>query len=454
MDPTTTLITFLLQTDPSVQSVNLIGSWDGFSAWYAMKPDVRRGRGQWRGCYSFKDIICDDESAVARRHGGLKMGATYYYYVSFLSVILASYAVADSVFGQYEVDGSLETHDPAEPCTTACPYLPGQTVNTLSVPVERSERHRSASLNSLHADGFKTMNPDAKFDTPCPPDAPPAAEAAASRRLASAPGLPRARIPAPPTSWVRFFSRKLSSRSLDDAFCSLSDAGGSIAPRARDESPESPRRLASEDVNPTRFDSTRPPPSMFIPEDIAEEADDDDLDDYDDDSFATSPLADRQPYATYRCPPPIRRYASTDAMANASSYTLRAAPPPMAGAPLARIDAGSRQMRWSMSATSQSMEEDPPSFYDSYDDDDVMSSTDGDNFSHVPLPRLSSGGRAFKVYSLPSDEAKANGTSLRWPRLLARSDSTAAAANLLGADTGLDDLVSELGWMVDVIGSK
>lgn len=440
MDPTTTLITFLLQTDPSVQSVNLIGSWDGFSAWYAMKPDVRRGRGQWRGCYSFKDIICDDESAVARRHGGLKMGATYYYY--------------------YEVDGSLETHDPAEPCTTACPYLPGQTVNTLSVPVERSERHRSASLNSLHPDGFKTMNPDAKFDTPCPPDAPPAAEAAASRRLASAPGLPRALIPAPPTSWARFFSRKLSSRSPYDGgipFSSLSDAaGGSIAPRARDESPESPRRLVCEHVTPTRFDSARPPPSLFIPEDIAEEADDDDYDDYDDDCFATSPLADKQPYMTYRCPPPIRRYASTDAMANASTHTLRPAPPPIAGVPLAKMDAGSRQMRWSMSATSQSMEEDPPSFYDSYDEDEVMSSTDGDNFSHVPLPSLSSSAeRAFKVYSLPQDEVKADCASLRSPRLLARSDSTAAAAaNLLGADTGLDDLVSELGWMIDVIGSK
>jgi hypothetical protein len=47
-----------------------------------MERDVRRDRGQWRGCYSFKDIICDgDSGSVPKRNGGLKMGATYYYYV-------------------------------------------------------------------------------------------------------------------------------------------------------------------------------------------------------------------------------------------------------------------------------------------------------------------------------------------------------------------------------------
>jgi hypothetical protein len=48
-----------------------------------MERDIRRDRGQWRGCYSFKDIICDgDSGSVPKRNGGLKMGATYYYYVS------------------------------------------------------------------------------------------------------------------------------------------------------------------------------------------------------------------------------------------------------------------------------------------------------------------------------------------------------------------------------------
>ncbi|RDA92587.1 hypothetical protein CP533_0947 [Ophiocordyceps camponoti-saundersi (nom. inval.)] len=404
MDPNTTLITFLLQTDVSVQTVNLIGSWDGFSACYPMKPDVRRGRGQWRGCHSFKDIICDDNAAVPRRDGGLKMGATYYYY--------------------YEVDGSIETYDPAEPTTTACPYLPGQTVNTLSVPVERPERHRSASLNSLHAERFKTMDPEAKFATPCPPAASVAAETAAARRLLSAPGIPRALLPGPPPSWKRFFSRKSSCRSSDDVFdlSTPPSPTGLIAVGDVSRHESMRRFLAAEDS----YDSvTRP---MAIPEDIAEEAADD--------SFASLTLTENNSSVTSGSLLPIRTYGSSDVMAKTR---LMAAPPPSGS--LNRTEASPRQTRWSVLT---SVEDDPPSFYDSYDEDEVLSSNDGDNFSHAPLPSLSSSAeRAFKVYSLPrqADDAK-GATSLRSPRLLARTDS------------GLDELVSELGWMVDVIGSK
>lgn len=47
-----------------------------------MERDIRRARGQWRGCYAFEDIICDgDGGSSPKRTGGLKMGSTYYYYV-------------------------------------------------------------------------------------------------------------------------------------------------------------------------------------------------------------------------------------------------------------------------------------------------------------------------------------------------------------------------------------
>jgi hypothetical protein len=47
-----------------------------------MEEDIRRGHGEWRGCYSFQDIICDgDTGNLSKRNGGLKMGQTYYYYV-------------------------------------------------------------------------------------------------------------------------------------------------------------------------------------------------------------------------------------------------------------------------------------------------------------------------------------------------------------------------------------
>ena len=66
-----------------MQSVHLLGSWDSFSRQYKMERDVRRDRGQWKGCHSFKDISCDGEFGQPhKRDGGLKMGHTYYYYVS------------------------------------------------------------------------------------------------------------------------------------------------------------------------------------------------------------------------------------------------------------------------------------------------------------------------------------------------------------------------------------
>lgn len=47
-----------------------------------MERDIKRSRGQWRGCYAFEDIICDgDGRSSSKRTGGLKMGSTYYYYV-------------------------------------------------------------------------------------------------------------------------------------------------------------------------------------------------------------------------------------------------------------------------------------------------------------------------------------------------------------------------------------
>jgi hypothetical protein len=73
------------QTAPTTHSVHLIGSWDNFTKHYPLERDIRRGRGQWRGCYAFEDIICDgDGGSSPKRTGGLKMGSTYYYYVSHL----------------------------------------------------------------------------------------------------------------------------------------------------------------------------------------------------------------------------------------------------------------------------------------------------------------------------------------------------------------------------------
>lgn len=81
----TLVLTIHRQTSLSIHSVQLLGSWDNFSTRYPMERDLRRGKDQWRGCYSFKDIICDGDGAGSpKRNGGLKMGQEYWYYVSLL----------------------------------------------------------------------------------------------------------------------------------------------------------------------------------------------------------------------------------------------------------------------------------------------------------------------------------------------------------------------------------
>ncbi|KAJ6441660.1 aldehyde dehydrogenase [Purpureocillium lavendulum] len=490
MDPTTTLITFLLQTDPSVQSVQLIGSWDNFSACYTMRRDVRRGRGQWRGCYSFKDIVCDDVApSTAPRNGGLKMGATYYYY--------------------YELDGSTEAHDPAESSTTACPFLPGQTVNTLIVPVEQSLRQRSASLNSMRGESFRTMDPDAKFATPRPSPVP--AVETTVRRLGSASNLlqkrPCTRSPSPAPSWKRFFTRRLGHRDADrsptrcqTAECSESAESASLRQaspadtrsstplegvRTRDLSPESLRRFLS-DATPTHVEPIANQPTMLsIPDEITEDIDDDD-------NFATSAVSENHVYPTSLSPPPFQRSVSADtiprAATNLSSTTITAehpcyeiesaasqAEPPAPDVSLSKLETN-RKPRWSISAASSALAtpispqlaaDDPPSFYDSNDEDDVVSTNEAEAFSHQPIIDVPFTNQGFRGYSLPrqSDEEKIMAEpgpaikAFNSPHLLPGADTRndqVGGANLLGThiDTGLDDFVSEMGWIVDAIGCK
>lgn len=48
-----------------------------------MKRDRQTASDQWRGCHTFKDIICDGDTVDtgSGRDGGLKMGGRYWYYV-------------------------------------------------------------------------------------------------------------------------------------------------------------------------------------------------------------------------------------------------------------------------------------------------------------------------------------------------------------------------------------
>ncbi|KAF3343801.1 hypothetical protein HYQ45_003505 [Verticillium longisporum] len=479
MDPTTTLFTFMLETHPTVQSVHLFGSWDNFSTAYLMERDIRRDRGQWRGCYSFKDIVCDDDNGACRkRNGGLKMGHKYYYY--------------------YELDGSQETHDTTLPSTTKCPYLPGQIVNTLDVPMEQVLRKRSASLTSLKITDYKTMNPLDKFITP---RAPPPLPDSMRTRLGSSPLTSssislRSMSPAP--AWRRLFSRRSSSRTgerdrqlneehwsmssdvyVDDERSLLSSQGS----RSRDISPESLQRfLADESAPSVPTDAVEERPTLSIPEDIVEE-NEDDL------NFATSAVSENNPYATCLSPPPFKRSHSDSSMptvTNGSQMTLTQyvhstsdkvdaahAPSPtrdLQSRPTLGLDMS--ESRFSMSSASsivsqelRSPDDGPPSWYDSNDDDDELLSSNESETSYKSLCVLDSTSSSLDQprapiasYSLPQGpdhvskqslhDQRTVQTSIASPALIARSDHTLLASP---SDHGIDDFVNEMNWMVDII---
>ncbi|KAM5436284.1 hypothetical protein MferCBS31731_005977 [Microsporum ferrugineum] len=154
---TTTLMTFLVRTPPSTRSVSLFGSWDNFAKGYRMEKDSRTGKGHWRGCHTFTNIICDGHGnpIYPGRDGGLKMGGTYWYY--------------------YVLDGDFEFYNESEAWTTSCPLLPGQPLNVLNVPIYLppaiTSHGRNASTSS-ELSVHQTMNPDDKYTNPRPPPRP------------------------------------------------------------------------------------------------------------------------------------------------------------------------------------------------------------------------------------------------------------------------------------------
>ncbi|KAE8350136.1 hypothetical protein BDV28DRAFT_47177 [Aspergillus coremiiformis] len=153
----TTLMTFLLHTNPQINSVKLLGSWDNFAKPYPMENDNRIGQGHWKGCHTFTNIICDGspKNMVPARSGGLKMGGTYWYY--------------------YLLDNDVEHYNQAEPVTSHCPLLPGQPVNVLHVPVILPDTQpihsRDRGPTPLKSDQ-RTMNPEDKYMNPRQPPKP------------------------------------------------------------------------------------------------------------------------------------------------------------------------------------------------------------------------------------------------------------------------------------------
>ncbi|KAL7806924.1 hypothetical protein V8C26DRAFT_424035 [Trichoderma gracile] len=471
MDPTTTLVTFMFQTEPSVRSVRLIGSWDNFTMCYSMERDSRRGHGQWRGCFAFQNVMYDHgRPDHQKRSGGLKMGHTYFYY--------------------YEVDGSTETFDTTMPYTTACPYMPGQTVNTLQVPVERPARFRSASTTSVHLENFRTMDPATKFMKPLPPT--PLSPGTNKQRSQSAPqhSLSSSRSTSP-RSWRRFFSRKLETPDRQRAASACSqhtiftahDNVITVSPpqvrsgrhvsslsdgaRPRDISPSSLSRILREGSHVPRVPNhTAHLSPLKIPEDVIEH-------DEEDEDFAASAVSESLQFATVLSPPPFQRSSSSGTIKHnteASSSTTVAKPSLSVPAPSRKqsqpisavLNETSPGYEWPFTRTdritgSPSQEDVPMSFYDDEeDDDDVMSSNEDEgHFPPAPLPQslLSS----FKGYSLPRHVGESKDLFLQQPFAHRGSPNLIPnRSNLLDTpvEAGLDNFVSELGWIASAIGMR
>lgn len=419
------------------------------------------------------------------------MGQPYYYYVSWWLVVgsLTLEVLWPTNTQQYELDGSIETHDPSLPTTTTCPYLPGQTVNMMWVPTEKSDRKRSASLSSVRREDFKTMSPQDKYSAPRPaPSVPellnPAYRPATSQvpvRTLKHKRSDRSISPTP--SWWsprKLFTRKnsvssqaSSDRHSDDASVAGSSSGdeqrrsvlssSSEGSRTRPMSPDSLRRFLSDDtavVTPPADDAERL--FLSIPDDIAEE---------DDDNFATSAASETGPKFTILSPPPpVSRNYSANTLRrlpeNESVVTLTAPKPTTAisrpqqfhfddekDTPTSRFsfssDEGSIYGDDETDATSPETEAEAeiPSFYHSEAEEDE---TDSDILSSPDAFQSSKSGLAMGRESLEQSLADAF-QGYRLPRTSIDGNnkvpvSVVPSPPLLAAPAGsvVDDFMSEM----------
>jgi hypothetical protein len=259
----------------------------------------------------------------------------------------------------------------------------------------------------------------------------------------------------------------------------------SPGPRSRDISPESLRRFLSDDSIPTpdNLDTCDLQP-IFIPEDIAEEAEDDD-------NFATSALSDGVPY-TILSPPPMQRshsHNSTNSTLSASNEQADASDldnfpvPPSRSPP--RIPTALHipqplsptlyQKSWFSpdSVPTSPVSPDTPSFEHSEDgedsyDDSILTAQAAATAKSTHDAFATHLAASLSTYSLPpssgvdkllADIPAVPFANLNSPALLARNGSDVPTGNTSmlaapAADSAVTDLMAELGWMAGAIHGK
>ncbi|KAI1369061.1 hypothetical protein F5Y08DRAFT_180707 [Xylaria arbuscula] len=441
-----------------------------------MERDSRRDQGEWRGCHNFDKIICDGDVPTSSERRGLKMGQRYYYY--------------------YEVDGSTETHNPSLPSTTACPFLPGQTVNTLDVPSERRTRLKSASMNSLRNTEYKTMDPVDRFATPRPPPIP---SNRREFRIASASSiLPKrsTRSVSPGPSWTGTARRILGFKSrdresergrksnlteLEDVFVEVNDPSlesRSVTPsgsiRSRELSPESLRKFLSDDL-PATLGNPELMHGFSIPDDIEEE-----IEEIDDDNFADTVVSESNSFTNLSPPPSQRGGLSAPPASHSKNTSPQSLAPPVfnveGSLPAAqrskprpaKLDIPRSHSTLSVASSSMASAGSPKSnisqglsqvsFFDDSDDDEDLSSCPGDQTLLTDARQDSkedqeaSGLQApITSYSLP--RASPDNKDLGTNNVLQSMESPAGNLyRLPDVDVGLDEL--DVNWMNEVVPRK
>ncbi|KAI9646093.1 hypothetical protein NHQ30_005533 [Ciborinia camelliae] len=432
-----------------------------------MERDLRRSREQWRGCHTFDGIICDgDGNSSKKRTGGLKMASTYYYY--------------------YELDNSIEVHDTAIPSTTTCPYMPGQPVNILWVPVEVSPlRLRSGSVDSINTTEIKTLNPADKFMTPRAPPSKPNLARSVSLSSAHTERSEKQGL------WLKDGKFGWATKLFSGRRSQPSSPVQPLAPRQsyeleiRETTTRSSYSSNSNTIHqpsPTRPEPVSNTPSLVraqnsihdnlmaldIPEQISEESEDDD-------NFATlfkkiviedsksitllSPAPSRRPaspsFNTFKSLPPLPPLPH-DALKSPRLSSL----PPNLSLTLPRSQFSVSTVSTALTSPTDSYFgfSDTSSMFDSYDESDLNEET-GDTFTYNPIISEVEK-RRFIGYSLP-DEDYASEQTIRkvsisrttshdtYPRDSGFSESIKETGR-----SALADFLDDMGYLGETISDK
>ena len=244
--------------------------------------------------------------------------------------------------------------------------------------------------------------------------------------------------------------------------------------KSREMSPEALRRFLVEDTTCAPDSRLGEKPSLVIPEDIAEENEDDQ--NFANSATATSP--EGQSLATVLSPPPFKRSWSADTppltVSNLSSLTLATARPDTASRrmadaishassiPLPKLDTSSSTPTCFLSTpssiispTSPQSPRDLPSFFDD-SNEEALSSYDGEIYSAQAVRVSSSPQPSFDAYRLPRTSISLK-FSIHSPDVFPDDRQMSMDGhNFLDKpiDTGLDSFAHELRWMAETISTR